>query len=373
MRRGPEASEPGTALPALIESYRETVARLGYRDNLAQRAVLERLQRLARDLEAAGPVRAGALAWLRGRRAAVQGLYLWGGVGRGKTFLVDLFFESLPFGDRQRLHFHRLMRTVHDALKRRPGADPLPGIARDFARRARLLCIDEFFVSDIADAMILGRWLGSLVDAGVTVVATSNAHPDELYRGGLQRDRFVPAIRRIKNHMAVVELETGTDFRLRALERAELYHWPLDEGAEDSLARSFQSLAPEAGQTGAVLEVNGRELRTVCHADGVAWFTFAGLCRGPRSADDYVELAREHHSLLVSDVPVMSDDDRDAARRFIALVDECYDRNVKLILAAEAPPESLYTGKRLAFEFQRTTSRVVEMQSHDYLERRHRP
>lgn len=364
----PAASEAQT----LEQRYRDTVSRWGYRDDPAQRAVLQRLDGLRADLAAAGPVRTGPLSWLL-RRRPVNGLYLWGGVGRGKTFLADLFFESLPFEDRRRLHFHRLMRGVHDELKRRPGADPLPGIARDLARQARVLCIDEFAVSDIADAMILGRWLGALFDAGVTVVATSNIPPDGLYRGGLQRERFAPAIERIKSHMAVVELAGGDDYRLRALERAELYHCPLDEGADASLARAFDSLAPEPGEHGALLEINGRRLPTRCHADGVACFGFDVLCEGPRSADDYVELAREHHSLLLSGVPVMDDHANNAARRFIALVDECYERNVKLIVSAESPPGSLYTGKRLAFEFRRTHSRLVEMQSHDYLERRHRP
>lgn len=364
------AAEPGT----LESSYRDAVARDGFTVDAAQLEVVRRLEELRRQLIAAGPVRpARFVRWLRGRREPVKGLYLWGGVGRGKSYLVDRFHESLPFDDALRLHFHRLMRSVHGELKRLSGEDPLRRIARNFARRARVICIDEFFVGDIADAMILGRWLRALFEAGVTVVATSNTPPDELYRDGLQRRRFLPAIAAIKANMTVLRLETGTDYRLRALESAELYHTPLDEGARRSLAEAFRKLAPESVPEGGVLEVNARELVTVKHADGVAWFEFDVLCRGPRSADDYVELAGEYHTLLISGVPAMDDDDNNAARRFIALVDECYDRNVKLLVSAAAPPRELYRGRRLAFEFQRTESRLIEMQSHDYLAREHKP
>lgn len=357
-----------------MDRYRAEVARCGFSEDPAQAEVAKRLGDLRRALIDAGPARRGGLfGRLRGPRDPVTGLYLWGGVGRGKTWLVDLFFESLPFSDRERVHFHRLMINVHAELKARPGADPLPVIARDYARRARVLCLDEFFVADIADAMILGGLLGGLFDEGVTVVATSNVPPDDLYRGGLQRERFVPAIQRIKQHMEVVQLETGTDYRLRALQRAELYHCPLDGEAEASLAASFESIAPEAGARDVALEINGRDLTTIRHADGVAWFSFEELCEGPRAAADYVELAREHHTLLVSDVPVLDDGRNDPARRFIALVDECYERNVKLVISAEAEPDRLYRGNRLAFEFDRTRSRLTEMQSHDYLAREHKP
>lgn len=357
-----------------MDRYRSEVARAGFTEDPAQRAVAERLAELHDALAAAGPARRGGLLGrLRGPRGPVTGLYLWGGVGRGKTWLVDLFFDSLPFKDRRRVHFHRLMINVHAELKARPGADPLRAIARDHARRARVMCLDEFFVADIADAMILGGLLGALFDEGVTVVATSNVPPDDLYRGGLQRQRFMPAIERIKRHMEVVHLETGTDYRLRALQRAELYHCPLDGDAQASLAASFESIAPESGKPGVTLEINGRHLTTVRHADGVAWFAFEELCEGPRSAADYVELAREHHTLMVSDVPVLDDERNDPARRLIALVDEAYERNVKLVISAEAGPDELYRGKRLAFEFDRTRSRLTEMQSHDYLAREHKP
>lgn len=357
-----------------MERYRSEVARCGFTEDPAQAAVARRLAGLREALIAAGPARRGGLLGrLRGPRPPVTGLYLWGGVGRGKTWLVDLFYESLPFPDRRRVHFHRLMIGVHAELKARPGADPLPGIARGYAENARVLCLDEFFVSDIADAMILGGLLGALFDEGVTVVATSNVPPDDLYRGGLQRERFVPAIERMKRHMDVVHLETGTDYRLRALERAELYHSPLDDEAEESLAASFRSIAPEAGEADVSLDINGREMTTIRHADGVAWFSFDELCEGPRAAADYVELAREHHTLLVSGVPVLDDARNDPARRFIALVDECYERNVKLVISAAEGPDELYRGKRLAFEFDRTRSRLTEMQSHDYLAREHKP
>ncbi len=357
-------------LPAL---YQRSIAELGYQADPAQQRAVVALERVRRDL--AARTTAGRLRrWLAGERhrAPVQGLYLWGGVGRGKTFVMDLFFESVP-GDRKlRYHFHRLMYRVHRRLaalgERR---DPLDTVARELAGQASLLCFDEFFVSDIADAMILGRLLERLFARGVTLVATSNIPPDELYRDGLQRQKFLPAIELIKRHTDVMEVDGGVDFRLRVLEKAEIYHWPLDAGAETSLARSFAAIAPDAGTEGQPIEILGRKIPTRRRADGIVWFDFDVLCGGPRSQDDYIELARAFQTVILSDVPVLDTMQDDAARRFIALVDEFYDRRVKLILSAAAPIEQLYAGRRLAPAFERTASRLYEMQSQDYLGARH--
>ena len=287
---------------------------------------------------------------------------------------MDAFHDSLPFSKKARSHFHRFMLEVHE----RRGAhadeqDPLALVAADIARDARVLCFDEFFVSDIADAMILGRLTEALFDLGVTLVATSNVPPRGLYKDGLQRERFLPAIARIEQHCEVLHLDSAADYRLRALTHAEIYHSPSDAAAEKNLAEWFAELAPDAGRKDGALDIGGRKVAARRLSQGVAWFDFAALCKTARAAADYVELARTHHTVLVSRVPQLTAEDEDAARRFIALVDEFYDRGVKLILAADPPLAALYTGKRLAFEFERTRSRLVEMQSQEYLARPHLP
>lgn len=303
----------------------------------------------------------------------VGGLYFWGGVGRGKTYLMDVFYDALPFAEKKRTHFHRFMRHVHQELKTVDGQkDPLLLVADRFAEQTRVLCFDEFFVSDITDAMILGGLMEALFARGVTLVATSNIVPDGLYKDGLQRSRFLPAIDLIKQHTVTVNVDGGVDYRLRVLERAELYHCPLDYEADISLRRSFDSLAPEIGQADLEIEIEGRGIPVRWVADDVAWFDFLALCDGPRSQNDYIELAREYHAILISNVPLFDDSD-DQARRFINLVDEFYDRNVKLVLSAAVPLNELYQGGRLGFEFERTQSRLLEMQSHDYLAREHKP
>lgn len=303
----------------------------------------------------------------------VRGLYFWGGVGRGKTYLMDAFYEVLPFAEKKRTHFHRFMRRVHQQLKLLEGEkNPLDIIAARFAEDTRVLCFDEFFVSDITDAMILGGLMEAMFARGVVLVATSNIIPDGLYQNGLQRSRFLPAIALINQHAEVVNVDGGIDYRLRVLERAELYHSPLDQDADASLMRSFVSLAPEPGNADQQLEVEGRMIDARWVADDVVWFDFTALCDGPRSQNDYIELAREFHAVLVSNVPCFRQQD-DRARRFINLVDEFYDRNVKLVLSAEVALEYLYQEGRLGFEFERTRSRLLEMQSHQYLGQEHRP
>lgn len=304
----------------------------------------------------------------------VDGLYLWGGVGRGKTYLMDTFFAALPFPQKQRTHFHRFMLQVH-AERRRflDEQDPVALIAERIARETRVLCFDEFFVSDIADAMILGRLTEVLFREGVTLVTTSNVAPDDLYRDGLQRARFLPSIDRIKEHCRVMELASPTDFRLRTLERVPLYLHPCDEQAITTLTEEFSELAPAQSTGRVTLTINGRSVEALGAVDDVVWFSFAELCQSARSAADYIEIAREYHTVLLSHIPQMDATLEDSARRFVHLVDEFYDRGVKLVIAADVALDDLYVGKKLTFEFQRTASRLIEMQSREYLAQPHQP
>ena len=312
--------------------------------------------------------------WRRRPQPLVPGLYLWGGVGRGKTWLMDSFYECLPFERKLRLHFHRFMQRVHNELKRLQGhPSPLLEIADRLAAEARVVCFDEFFVSDITDAMILGGLLEALFQRGVTLVATSNVAPADLYENGLQRQRFLPAIANLQRHTRVLNMEVGTDYRLRALEQGEQYYWPLDAGAEQHLQRCFERLAPEPGQPRAQLEINGRNLRSRYLADDVVWFEFGELCDSPRSQNDYIELARIYHAVLLGNVPQLGSDTEDQARRLVSLVDEFYDHNVKLLISAAVPLGKLYSGGGLDALFERTRSRLREMQSHQYLARPHKP
>ena len=343
------------------------------RDPAQHEAVLI-LQRIYDELLQTGNPKPGLWSGWFGKNTVkpVKGLYLWGGVGRGKTYVVDEFFECLPFDGKKRIHFHRFMRKVHEQLKQsRHLQDPLVGIASGFAGEFRVLCFDEFIVNDIADAMILGGLLKHLFDQGVTLVATSNIHPDYLYKDGLQRDRFQPAIDLIKAHTTVYEMRGETDYRLQYLDKAEIYFFPHDEPAVCGLERNFAHIASEPARAGVVLEIEGRELYPLHHALGVVWFDFEEICAGPRSQNDYLELARCFHTIIVSDIPALTTETDDHARRLINLVDILYDRNVKFMGSGCCPPSELYQGKRLRQEFERTASRLTEMQSHDYLARPH--
>lgn len=359
--------------------YQRDLSKPGFFSDPAQQRAVELLQGLHDDLVKLAARRPSILARLLPARQApvtVRGLYFWGGVGRGKTYLMDNFYESLPFAEKMRTHFHRFMRMVHrdlDAL--RGEKNPLEKVADRIAARTRVICFDEFFVSDITDAMILGTLLEGLFSRGVTLVATSNIIPDELYRDGLQRQRFLPAIELLKRNCRVINVDGGVDYRLRALEQAEIYHSPLDHGAEQALLNAFFSLVPAAGEVrhDTELPVEGRSIACRAVGEDVVWCEFRALCHGPRSQNDYIEIAREFHAVLVSNIHVMQSQEDDIARRFINMVDEFYDRNVKLILSAQAGVKELYTGTRLAFEFQRTVSRLLEMQSSEYLARPHKP
>ncbi len=341
----------------------------------AQAEAAALLDDLAHRLTAAERRPKGLLDRLRRRPVVPEtGLYLWGDTGRGKTWLMDLFYQGLPFAEKKRQHFHRFMAHVHDELKQLGRvADPLRAVATRLADRTRVVCFDEFYVSDIADAMILGGLLDAMFERGVTLVATSNIPPDDLYADGLQRARFLPAIHQIKTHTRVHEMNGPVDYRLRSLEQAAVYYHPADPAADRALADCFARLSPAACLRDEPLEILGRVIPTRRRADGVVWFDFTAICEGPRSQADYIEVARAFHTVLVSSVPRLDDSLSNAARRFIALVDEFYDRNVKLVVSAAVGIPELYTGRRLRFEFRRTRSRLEEMQSHDYLARPHLP
>jgi cell division protein ZapE len=360
---------------SLQRAYHESLRRHGYAPDGAQERAVARLDDLRHRLEAAYTARGGWLSRMRraARRAqpAERGIYLWGGVGRGKTFLMDLFHSQLRVPG-QRHHFHRFMKQVHGRLALlRDVEDPLACVAAEIAREHRVLCLDELFVSDIADAMILGGLFVALDARGLTLVITSNAPPAGLYRDGLQRGRFLPAIALLERRTEVVNVDAGNDYRLRQLEKAPLYLDARDPFAESSLALRFEEIAGTGGEPGGHLVVEGREIPVRRRSADVVWFDFEAICGGPRSAFDYVEIARDYHTVFVSGVPVLGEGGNDPARRFIALVDEFYDRNVKLVLSADAPVDSLYRGERLAFEFERTRSRLAEMQAHQYLARPH--
>jgi len=396
-------------------AYAHELSHRGFQSDPAQLAVVERLDDLRQRLilaRAQDSSLTRRLLGAFGNRSATQpvrGLYLWGGVGRGKTWLMDLFYQNLPFPERRRRHFHRFMHDVHAELKSLEEREsPLEIVAERIAADTRVLCFDELFVSDIADAMILGGLFAALFKRGVTLVATSNIAPQGLYRDGLQRQRFIPTIELLEQHLDILDVDGVTDYRLRQLTQAGTYLastasdtlWRLDtlfcELAGDGAARGEalpQSTAasaqathpgrpplnssgrpwPAAAPPGGSIEIEGRPIPVIRESSSVVWFDFMALCSGPRSQDDYIEIARDYQSVIVSGIPVLDALHEDEARRLVALVDELYDRNVNLIVSAAAPPQDLYRGERVAFPFQRTTSRLIEMQSEEYLAREHKP
>lgn len=353
--------------------YQADLSKPGFTPDSAQRAAVLRLDQLFAQLTASVHTRASWWQRLRPGSAKVEpvkGVYLWGGVGRGKTYVMDLFYETLPLSQKMRTHFHRFMRRVHAELTELKGEkNPLEKVADRLSREARIICFDEFFVSDITDAMILANLLEALFSRGVTLVATSNLAPKDLYKDGLQRVRFLPAIDLLYQRLDVLELDGGVDYRLRALAQAELYYSPLGAAADQALRRRFDDLVldPQAVKVDPVLTIEGRPIPARFEAGDVCWFDFASVCEGPRSQHDYLELAREYHTVLLANVPALGAANDDAARRFIYLVDVFYDRHVKLVLSAAEPLRNLYGRGRLEFEFQRTVSRLLEMQSQEYL------
>ena len=355
--------------------YGQGVQRGRWQDDAAQRAVLVELDRI--HVAVSAIPQAGLFTRFRRRlqgRRSVPGLYLWGGVGRGKTFLVDLLFAAVPHARKQRQHFHRFMGEVHARLRELPGrSDPLADVADALAEQIDLLCLDEFFVSDIGDAMILGRLLEHMFTRDVCLVTTSNTVPDNLYRDGLQRERFLPAIALLKSHCVVHAIDSATDYRLRTLQQARVYVTPLGQEAEDALLRTWDALTADEAPDDSPLRIHDRQIAFRRRSEGAIWFDFDVLCDGPRSVADYIELARDFHTVFLSNVPSLDASHDNAARRFVHLVDEFYDRAVNLIISAAEPVLSIYQGERLRHEFERTGSRLIEMQSEAYLAREHQP
>lgn len=355
----------------VIEYYESSLAERGYQSDPAQGMAVERLQRYYDDWVQFKAMRSNVLKKWLNRPDVPRGVYLWGGVGRGKSFIMDAFYATVPLRRKTRLHFHEFMRGVHRQLDAVKGmADPLDEVSRRLARKYRLICFDEFHVSDIADAMILYKLLDGLFAHGTSFVMTSNYEPSTLYPDGLHRDRILPAIALIQSRMDVVNMDAGVDYRRRTMEQVELYHMPADETSEKALAAAFDSLAETPPQD-PVLRIENREVKALRMAGGVVWFDFDTICGGPRSQNDYLELASRFHTVIVSDVPKMGPGKASEARRFTWLVDVLYDHKTKLILSAEGPPETLYEGGVWANEFQRTVSRLVEMQSREYLDTEH--
>lgn len=359
-------------MPSVREVYEAELAARGYQSDPAQLRGVEALERCATEWAQYKEQRSNVFKKLINRPAIPRGVYMHGGVGRGKSFLMDCFFQAVPVVRKTRLHFHEFMREVHRELAELQGTvNPLDALGERIARRYRLICFDEFHVADITDAMILHRLLVALFDNGVGFVTTSNFRPDDLYPNGLHRDRILPAIALLNEKLEVLSVDNGTDYRRRTMEQVRLYHTPLGESADAEMDDAFTRLA-ESHDESPVLHIEHREIRARRKAGGVVWFDFRTLCGGPRSQNDYLEIATQFHTVLLSDVPRMSARLASEARRFTWLVDVLYDRRVKLILSAEVAPELLYTEGPLAHEFPRTVSRLTEMQSSEFLALEHR-
>ncbi|MEW8189311.1 MAG: cell division protein ZapE [Candidatus Thiodiazotropha endolucinida] len=354
---------------SLHQRYIEILQKNGFEPDPHQEIVVASFERLAGELRR--KTRSSGWSWFK-RNVSVEGIYLWGGVGRGKTWLMDLFFQYTREAGIERHHFHSFMRQIHQRLQHREGESaPMELIATEMAQRMQVLCLDEFNVIDIGDAMLMRGLLEALEISGIILVTTSNRHPDELYPGGIQRDSFLPAIEILKRNNHVIELMGDDDYRLRLFEASTVYHTPLGDNAAKQMKQEFERLVCGDVESGGRLSVPGRAIRFLKRANGVIWCDFNALCGPPRWQNDYLELARCHHTVFISDIPYLDGTWDDRTRRFINLVDVFYDRKVKLVISAEELPERLYAGTRLAFEFNRTASRLKEMQSAAYLETPH--
>lgn len=352
----------------VLEYYTKSLADRGYKPDAAQQAAVDRMQVFYDEFVEYKKARSSVLKKFINRPAVPKGLYLWGGVGRGKSFLMDCFYNSVTVQRKVRVHFHEFMRGVHAELDELRGVqDPLIEVAARIAKRYRLICFDEFHVSDIADAMILYRLLDALFANGVTFLMTSNYKPDDLYPNGLHRDRLMPAIELLNTQLDVINVDVGVDYRRRTLEQLSVYLMPLTPSTDQQLADDFNKLAEVADES-PVLEIEARKIRAVRRAGSVIWFDFPTLCGGPRSQNDYLEIASQFHTVILSGVPKMGAGMASEARRFTWLIDVFYDHKVKLIMSAAVEPEELYTEGAMAHEFFRTVSRIVEMQSREYLD-----
>ena len=349
------------------EYYQHALTERGFKSDPAQQRAVDRLQEAYDDWVAYKAQRSSAFKRLINRPDVPQGVYMWGGVGRGKSFLMDSFYSVVPVVRKTRLHFHEFMRAVHRQLDELKGMeDPLIEVAKRIARKYRLICFDEFHVSDVADAMIMYNLLSALFANGVSFVMTSNYDPDKLYPDGLHRDRMLPTIALIKDKLDVMNVDAGIDYRHRALEQVQAYYTPLGAAADHALRETYAKIADTADEDPRV-HIEQRELRALRRAGGVIWFDFATLCGGPRSQNDYLELASQFHTVILSGVPRMSAAMSSEARRFTWLIDVFYDHKVKLIMSAEVAPELLYTEGAMSNEFHRTVSRIIEMQSREYM------
>jgi cell division protein ZapE len=356
-----------TGLPSVLEAYQAELETRGYASDPAQLRAVEALDRCASEWAAYKDKRSSTLKKLINNPDIPKGVYLYGGVGRGKSFLMDCFFGAVPLRRKTRLHFHEFMREVHRELAELQGTvNPLDALAVRIAKKFKLICFDEFHVADITDAMILHRLLAALFKNGVGLVTTSNFRPNDLYPNGLHRDRILPAIDLLNERMEIVNVDNGTDYRRRTMEQVKLYHVPLGPEADEAMSKAFDQLA-ESQDENPVLHIESREIRARRKAGGVVWFDFRTLCGGPRSQNDYLEIATQFHTVFLSDVPHMPVRMASEARRFTWLVDVLYDRRVKLIMSAAVPPEALYTEGPLVHEFPRTVSRLNEMQSNEFL------
>ena len=358
-------------LHSFLEHARAAAQRHNYQLDEAQLRASNELDRLYREL--IQEQRRGRSIWrLFQRESPVRGLYFWGGVGRGKTFLMDVFFESIPLERKQRLHFHRFMQRVHHRLRDLQGhASPLRVVASELAAQAKLLCLAEFHITDIGDAMIMRMLLESLFSRGVVLVTTANWHPESLYENGLQRAQFLPAIDLIMENMSVVNIDTGTDYRLASLEKAGVFHPKVDSFAEEAMLKTFSDVSGERGECAYPIEVEGREIGTRRLSQGVVWFDFRDICDGPRGKNDYIEVSKRFHTVLISNVPLFTTENDNARRRFTWLVDEFYDRRVKLVISAQGELADLFSGAEGGTETERTYSRLIEMQTRRYLGEAH--
>lgn len=354
-----------------LQRYDQALATGNFSADDVQRQAMSYLDKLYHQLINDKPSK-GFFSFFK-KSEPIKGLYMWGGVGRGKTWMMDMFFDSLPMDNKMRMHFHHFMKYVQSELVKLQGqADPLPKVADMIANRAKVICFDEFFVSNVADAMILGDLFSMLFERGIVLVATSNIAPDGLYKNGIHRDRFLPAIAQVKAHTTVMNIDAGVDYRLRLLKQAKLYVSPLSDDTQDWLPKRFEALSANQTVSTAPIVVNGREIAITKRTETVLLADFRALCMQPRSAADFIEIANQFSTVMVDNVPALNDTISDPVLRFIYLVDEFYDRRVKLLVRAEQSILELYGGEKLAFEIERTRSRLLEMQSEDYLGEAHR-
>jgi len=347
--------------------YERELQQRGYESDPAQLRAVASLERCATDWSHYKAKRSNSLKKMIFHPEIPRGVYMYGGVGRGKSFLMDCFFSAVPLERKTRLHFHEFMREVHRELRELQGTvNPLDVLGQRMAQRYKLLCFDEFHVADITDAMILHRLLDALFKHGVGFVTTSNFKPDDLYPGGLHRDRILPAIELLNSRLEVINVDNGTDYRRQTLEQVDLYITPNGADADAKLTQTFERLA-ECQDEDPVMTIEARQISAKRRAGGVVWFDFKTLCGGPRSQNDYLEIASQFHTVILSDVPHMPVRMASESRRFTWLVDVLYDRRVKLVLSAAVPAEELYTEGPLSHEFPRTVSRLTEMQSAEFL------